>query len=219
MRPSKGTKTCDVWDAADFISKDCGRMATRKEVVEHCSSQGWNANTANTQYGTWKRETFPNAQQSRSASIDANPQGRANILPADEKKCHDRDWSDLLKNGFSYDSDWNVSDRGEIFLDREAPRESGVYVFVLDSEVVYVGVTQRTLAARMSDYRRGHLRQRTSARVKKLISEALVTGSRVKVLYATPGCTEWNGFSVEIAPGLEFGLIRKYKPKWNKQGL
>ena len=71
----------------------------------------------------------------------------------------------------------------------------------------------------MGHYVRGHSRQRTSARVKALILEALAAGSRVEILIATPDPLEWNGLPVHTAPGLEAGLIRLIKPDWNMQGV
>jgi hypothetical protein len=91
-------------------------------------------------------------------------------------------------------------------------------VFVVNDEVVYVGVTRRTLVKRMNDYRRGHPGQRTSSRIKKLIHETLAGGTAVRLLYAVPDNSTWNGLPVVVAAGLEAGLISMFRPKWNKIG-
>jgi hypothetical protein len=71
----------------------------------------------------------------------------------------------------------------------------------------------------MNHYRRGHVRQRTSARVKGLIKATLAEGKRVKVLIATPKAdSHWNGLPINIAAGLEAGLIRMIRPEWNILG-
>ena len=71
--------------------------------------------------------------------------------------------------------------------------EPGVYAFVVDGTVAYVGLTTNGLQPRLDQYRRGHARQRTNARVNKLIGETLSSGKQVKILVATPQPLEWNG--------------------------
>jgi hypothetical protein len=93
-----------------------------------------------------------------------------------------------------------------------------VYALVLDDVVAYIGLTLSGLQKRMDQYRRGHKRQRTSARVKTLIAASLETRRRVKVLAATPEPSEWNGLPVNTAAGLEAGLIQAIRPEWNIQG-
>jgi len=56
--------------------------------------------------------------------------------------------------------------RAEFELNAKAPARPGVYAFLVDDVVVYVGLAQRGFRMRMGHYRRGHARQRTSARVK-----------------------------------------------------
>jgi len=126
--------------------------------------------------------------------------------------------SRLIDAGFVRIGQWtSVSDEA-FALDSVAPRDAGVYAFVVDGVISYVGLTQRGLRGRMSHYVRGHSRQRTSARVKGRILAALRFGSRIEILVATPDAMEWNGLPVLTAPGLEAGLIRLIQPEWNMQG-
>ena len=104
-------------------------------------------------------------------------------------------------------------------MDCIVPTEAGVYAFVVDGAIKYIGLTQRGLRGRMAHYVRGHARQRTSARVKGLILAALAAGNSVEVLIATPEPMDWKGLPVLTAPGLEAGLIRMIRPEWNMQGL
>ena len=120
----------------------------------------------------------------------------------------------LLQAGFRYVGEWSQTDTGSITLDGKAPVEPGVYVFVLDDAVVYVGLTLSGLQERM-DHRRGHSGQKTNARVNSLISASLASGRRVKVLVATPEQFEWHGLPVNMAAGLEAGLIQMIQPQWN----
>src|SRR5215207_293942 len=72
----------------------------------------------------------------------------------------------LLHAGFQVLGEWTLSGGGAIALTARAPIEPGVYAFVVDDAVAYIGLTQTGLRTRMDHYRRGHERQRTSARVK-----------------------------------------------------
>lgn len=125
----------------------------------------------------------------------------------------------LIEAGFSQLGQWALVSDDAIELDCIVPADPGVYVFVVDSVIRYIGLTQRGLRGRMGHYVRGHSRQRTSARVKGLILAALGAGSRVEILIATPEATEWRGLPVLTAPGLEAGLIRMIQPEWNMQGI
>lgn len=125
----------------------------------------------------------------------------------------------LLDAGFRLLGEWVLLKDGEFELNVTAPVEAGVYAFVVDDVIMYIGLTQTGLRTRMGHYRRGHARQRTSARVKKLIAAALSGGKPVKVLIATPRTRDWNGLPVNIAAGLETGLIRMIRPEWNVLGL
>ena len=53
-RPRAGTRTGRVWEVADEITRDRGRRASRREVVERIAAEDGNPATANTQYQYWK---------------------------------------------------------------------------------------------------------------------------------------------------------------------
>lgn len=125
----------------------------------------------------------------------------------------------LLQSGFSLLGEWLPLTDGEFELSARAPADAGVYAFVVEGRIRYVGLTQTGLRTRMSHYRRGHVRQPTSARVKGLIVKALAEGKAVTVMIAIPEPTEWNGLPVNTAAGLEAGLIRMIRPEWNMQGV
>jgi hypothetical protein len=65
----------------------------------------------------------------------------------------------LLNAGFRLLGEWRLAE-GKLELDGQAPGDPGVYAFVLGDTVVYVGVTQNGLRARMDQYRLGHSGQR-----------------------------------------------------------
>jgi hypothetical protein len=215
MPPSQGTVSARIWEIADAHSRQ-GAPANRAEVVAEAIALGIHAKTASTQFGAWKRHTHPELSGIRQKSLQPL-QATASLQQQLEQP--DRHWASLLKNGFTYSADWIVSTSGGIELDRQAPFEPGVYVFVEADQVVYIGTTRRRLSDRMADYRRGHAGQRTSARVRGLLLESLKKGYLLRVLFASPGETEWNGLPVEISAGLEAGLIARFKPIWNHKGL
>ena len=127
--------------------------------------------------------------------------------------------SRLIEAGFVRIGQWTSISDEAFELDCIVPADAGVYAFVVDGFIRYVGLTQRGLRGRMAHYVRGHARQRTSARVKALILATLRDGGKIEVLIATPEPSEWNGLPVLTAPGLEAGLIRMIRPEWNMQGL
>ena len=53
-RPRPGTRTGRVWEVADEITRETGRRASRREVVERFVTESGNPGTANTQYQHWK---------------------------------------------------------------------------------------------------------------------------------------------------------------------
>jgi len=124
----------------------------------------------------------------------------------------------LIDAGFQVLGEWKKLSDAEFELDARAPKDPGVYAFALDNIIVYVGLTQTGLKTRLDHYRRGHKRQKTSARVKGLIIRELNQGRSVKVLIAVPAPLQWNNLPVNTAAGLETGLIQLIQPQWNIQG-
>jgi hypothetical protein len=124
----------------------------------------------------------------------------------------------LINAGFISLGEWKIVD-GKIKLEKRAPHGAGVYAFVLDDAVVYVGVTHNGLQTRMDQYRYGHEKQKTNARINGLISSALANGSKVETLVAEPTASDWNGLPVDGAAGLEVGLIEIIQPVWNMRGI
>ena len=124
----------------------------------------------------------------------------------------------LLEAGFQQLGEWRLVDE-KIQLDSRPPQEPGVYAFVLADAVVYVGVTQNCLRARMDQYRQGYDGQRTNARVNGLIRQAIGAGQRVTAIIAIPPALEWNGLPIDGSAGLEVGLIELIQPVWNMKGV
>ena len=54
-RPRPGTLTGRIWEIADEITREKGRRAQRREVVERYVAENGNRNTASSQYQYWKK--------------------------------------------------------------------------------------------------------------------------------------------------------------------
>ena len=54
-RPGPGALTGRVWEIADGITRETGRRAERRKVIERYVAEGGNPNTAATQYQHWKK--------------------------------------------------------------------------------------------------------------------------------------------------------------------
>jgi hypothetical protein len=122
----------------------------------------------------------------------------------------------LIKAGFRAAGQWRRTPTG-IVLEGDPPKQSGVYAFILDDSVVYVGVSLGSLRGRMGQYRLANPKQRTSFRINGLIKIALDEGRTVGVLLATPEPSRWGELPVNTSAGLEVGLIQAMRPEWNKQ--
>ncbi|HET9177051.1 MAG TPA: hypothetical protein VFQ24_01700 [Terriglobia bacterium] len=142
-----------------------------------------------------------------SVAVEAAPPSRKDVS-----------WQALTKAGFKLLGEWTRDGESAIRFAGQAPTSPGVYAFVVDDVVVYVGLTLNGLRTRFDQYRRGHKRQRTSARINSLIGRTLAEGKHVRALAATPNPLEWQGLPINTAAGLEAGLIEMIQPSWNIKG-
>lgn len=124
----------------------------------------------------------------------------------------------LSKAGFELSGYWVVDGDG-IGIKETLVQEPAVYVFVIDSQPVYIGKTSKNLKKRMYFYANPGSRQRTNQRLKPMIRENIECGKVVAIYTASPGFSEWNGLPVDLVDGLEAALIRTYDLPWNKRGI
>jgi hypothetical protein len=110
-------------------------------------------------------------------------------------------WEVLTSAGFRLLGEWTRDPESALQLDAKAPRVPGVYAFVVDDVVVYVGLTKIGLNRRFEQYRRGRKRQRTSARINDRIASTLAAAKRVKVLVAPPEPSDGTGCRSIPRPG------------------
>lgn len=98
------------------------------------------------------------------------------------------------------------------------PKQAGVYAFVQDGVVQYVGVATRSLAQRLNGYARPGPTQTTNQRVNAMLLRLLEDGNAIDILFACPPDLEWNGFVISGSVGLEAGLILRHHLPWNIRG-
>ena len=75
--PAEGSKTRQVWDIADDISRATQQPAQRPAVVEKAVAAGINKSTASVQYGAWARHwglLKAKPRQSSPAGSGTSPQ-------------------------------------------------------------------------------------------------------------------------------------------------
>ena len=72
-RPQPGTLTGRVWEIADEITREKGRRAERREVIERYVAENGNRNTAGTQYQYWKKRYDETPRAPAPASPEEHP--------------------------------------------------------------------------------------------------------------------------------------------------
>lgn len=124
----------------------------------------------------------------------------------------------LYRHGFARRASWRLTAETAIQIDTVLSNEPGVYAFVIDGIVQYVGLASRSVAKRLYFYARPAATQRTNIRLNSKIGELLKAGTLVDVLVAHPTDSEWNGLRISGAQGLEAALIADYDLPWNRRG-
>ena len=98
--------------------------------------------------------------------------------------------------------------------------EPGVYAFVVDGEVKYIGKTDRSLSARFRSHRERteDAEQDDRLPVHFRLAETIYGGRAVEiyVLLGAGQTTMWRGLPVDVLSGLEAALIRQFDPPYNR---
>ncbi len=125
--------------------------------------------------------------------------------------------SELVGSGFRRLGCWQPSSLYQgIELDFTSAREPGVYAYVIDNTVHYIGSAQRGLHNRFRQYATTKT-MRTAARIREEILICIALGKTVEVYTLVPPTHTWNGLPVDLIAGLEEGLIRTLRPAWNRR--
>jgi hypothetical protein len=128
----------------------------------------------------------------------------------------------LLAGGFVRAGVWRRDDRtGSIRFEGDAPlpKEPGVYAYAVGGVVQYVGSAQRGLRRRLRHYEITKT-LRTAHRIRQEILTLLADGREVEVFtIVPPPITLSTGLPIDVVAGLEEGLIRSWRPIWNRRGM
>lgn len=124
----------------------------------------------------------------------------------------------LLQSGFTEIGCWEINEVEGLTHSINLPKSAGVYAFVIDTVVQYVGLASKSLHQRLNFYRKPGASQRTNVRLNEIIRGQVRAGSAVRILIAHPPDHVWNGLVIKGAEGLEAGLIETYSLPWNMRG-
>lgn len=122
----------------------------------------------------------------------------------------------LLAGGF--EASGSIGRTSDGLIMPTLPKQAGVYAFVQDGVVQYVGVATRSLAQRLYGYARPVPTQTTNQRVNAMLIRLLEEGAAIDIFCACPPDLEWNGFVISGSVGLEAGLILRHHLPWNIRG-
>ncbi|WP_066511590.1 GIY-YIG nuclease family protein [Rufibacter sp. DG15C] len=127
----------------------------------------------------------------------------------------------LLDIGFEEIGDWNLNHGSlthSIPFERHNHRDL-LYAFVNVTQVMYIGKTADKLKNRMRGYKNASGTQRTNIRIRNNIVRLLESGQDVMIL-ALVGSNEsdYMGYRLSLASGLEDALIARIQPQWNYRG-
>ena len=128
----------------------------------------------------------------------------------------------LIDGGFTRAGVWRAHDiEGFIRFegDQPLPKEPGVYAYAVGGVVRYVGSAQRGLSRRLRHYEIATT-LRTAHRIRQEILALLAGGHEVEVFTIVPApMMHSSGLPIDVVAGLEEGLIRSWRPVWNRRGM
>jgi hypothetical protein len=125
----------------------------------------------------------------------------------------------LLQAGFTEIGCWELNESSNLAHSISLPKKAGVYAFVIDGVVQYVGLASKSLHQRLNFYRKPGASQRTNVRLNEIIKGHVGKGSVVRIMVAHPPDYEWNGLLIKGSEGLEAGIIASFALPWNMRGM
>jgi hypothetical protein len=127
----------------------------------------------------------------------------------------------LTEIGFIKVGRWSLRSAKPCYsLDELADATDVLYAFVSDGQVLYLGKTTKELGRRMHGYQRPGPTQRTNIACHAKLMEVLTGKEAVDIyVFRDPEPKLHAGVPINLAAGLEDGLILEFRPPWNKTGL
>lgn len=127
---------------------------------------------------------------------------------------------DLTQLGFQRVGHWRL-DEGKLAFEFQGRKMdySSLYAFVCGDAVKYIGKTVKPITQRMHQYQNPGPTQRTNIRNHGLIRKTLKQGHNVEVFVLTDTHKlQYADIPINMAAGLEDGLIDRFQPEWNMTG-
>ena len=123
----------------------------------------------------------------------------------------------LLNIGFKYAGKWVLHDNELDFeLENPSNKINILYTFVINTKVMYIGKSNRTLYDRMYNYKKNELSQSTNYKNSKRIKENILNGKVVEIYaFIDNGLLSYGDFKINLSAGLEDSLINLIQPEWN----
>lgn len=138
---------------------------------------------------------------------------------------------DLEKIGFQYAGKWFLPDNSnkisfELINDVQLV-EDVLYAFISNDIVKYVGITEKTLKARMINYKSGHEENNSSGSTNKKVNQEIkrLLLKKIEVLiYCLKGFApcDFFGYRISLSTGIEKSLIQNFDENnnmWNIRGV
>jgi hypothetical protein len=127
----------------------------------------------------------------------------------------------LARVGFVRVGRWSLESGKPCYsLDELAGATDVLYAFVSEGQVLYIGKTTKELQSRMYGYQRPGPTQRTNIACNAKLLEMLTSKQTVDIyVFRDLEPKLHAGIPINLAAGLEDGLIREFRPPWNKAGL
>jgi len=123
----------------------------------------------------------------------------------------------LIEIGFQCVGHWKLDgDRLVYELTSQMKTPNVLYAFVSNGEVKYIGKTTQPLKGRMASYQNPGPTQSTNIKNNENIKMLLEADEAVDIfVLPDSGLLHYGGFHINLAAGLEDGLISKISPPWN----
>jgi len=122
----------------------------------------------------------------------------------------------LTSIGFKPAGEWHLeNDKPRCRIDDCGALSQILYAFVIDGQVMYIGKSIRTLRQRMYNYMNPGPTQPTNIANNARIAEALRANKTIHLYVFQPDPSTYQGIPLNLAAGLEDGLIAAFKPPWN----
>jgi len=125
--------------------------------------------------------------------------------------------SKLLCLGFKKAGDWLLKDENLQFDLREYQDETNIiYAFTINGKIMYIGKSVQSLKTRVNLYKNAGESQKTNLRVNANLIDELLKGKSISIyalVFEVP--FYYADIQIDLAAGLEDGLIKKFDPDWN----